>query len=49
MYEYKVLMLSFKDAEIELNKLAQEGWRVISSTPNIAQGYGLIITLERKK
>jgi len=49
MYEYKVIMVSFKDADAELNKMAKEGWRVVNSQPNIAQGHGMIIILERQK
>lgn len=42
MYEYKV-----NEAESEMNKLAQQGWRVIAVSPNIAKGYGIIVTYER--
>lgn len=42
MYEYKV-----NEAESEMNKLAQQGWRVIAVSPNIAMGYGIIVTYER--
>lgn len=39
MFEYKV----------EMNRLAQEGWRVIAVTPNQAMGYGIVVTYEREK
>lgn len=49
MYEYKVESYKVKEAENEMNRLANEGWRVISVSPNIAQGYGLVVTYERQK
>lgn len=49
MYEYKVETYKVKDAEKEMNKLALEGWRVISITPNVAVGYGIVVTFERQK
>ncbi len=48
MYEYKVIKTNIVDAESEMNALAKEGWRVIEISPNIAKGYGLVITLERE-
>lgn len=49
MYEYKVETYKVKDAEKEMNKLALEGWRVISVTPNVSVGYGIVVTYERQK
>ena len=49
MYEYKVIAVPVKKAEAEMNKLAQEGWKVIEVSPNIAMGAGLVVTLEREK
>ena len=49
MYEYKVESYNVKAAENEMNKLANEGWRVVAVSPNIAQGYGIVVTYERKK
>lgn len=48
MYEYKVEKCKVNDAEALMNRLGKDGWRVIAVTPNIAMGYGLIITLARK-
>jgi len=49
MYEYKVIYdLSVKDSEKMLNELAKDGWRLVTVSPNIAKGMGLIATLERK-
>ena len=31
-----------------MNRWAKEGWRVIAVSPNIAAGYGVVITLERQ-
>ena len=47
MYEYKVIDVPVKKAQEEMNRWAKEGWRVIAVSPNIAMGYGLVITLER--
>ena len=53
MLEYKVISTNVKNAEEEMNRWAQEGWRVISS--NTISGCSLtltrtpvIITLERE-
>jgi len=35
-------------AEKEINKLAKDGWRVITVSPNVVVGMGVIITLERE-
>ena len=48
MYEYKVIKTRVDMAEEEINKLANEGWRVINASPNIAKGYGLVIILEKE-
>ena len=52
MFEYKVIKVAVKDAEAELNRLAADGWRVVSTA--IINGYSLtpgqtpmVITLER--
>lgn len=46
-YEYKVIKASVNSAEKEMNELAKDGWRVITVSPNVAVGMGVIITLER--
>lgn len=48
MYEYKVEAYTVKNAEKEMNRLAKDGWRVIAVSPNIVQGYGIVVTYERK-
>jgi hypothetical protein len=35
MYEYKVGTYKVKEVEVEMNKLASEGWRVITVSPNM--------------
>lgn len=47
MYEYKVVAYRVNDSESEMNKLAKEGWRVIAVSPNVAKGFGIIVTFER--
>ncbi len=47
MYEYKVETYKVNEAASEMNKLAQHGWRVIAVSPNIAMGFGIIVTYER--
>lgn len=47
MYEYKVETYTVKNAEKEMNKLSEEGWRVIAVSPNTALGYGIVVTYER--
>lgn len=47
MYEYKIAAYKVKEAESEMNKFAQQGWRVISVSPNIATGFGIIVTNEQ--
>ncbi|MDO4491505.1 MAG: hypothetical protein Q4B85_10600 [Lachnospiraceae bacterium] len=49
MYEYKVEIYSVKEAEKKMNARADEGWRVIAVSPNIAIGHGLVVTYERTK
>ncbi|MCI8809595.1 MAG: DUF4177 domain-containing protein [Oscillibacter sp.] len=49
MYEYKVETYKVKEAEAFMNELARGGWRVITVSPNLAVGYGLVVTYERKK
>ena len=47
MYEYKVEIYPVKNAEMEMNKMAKEGWRVVAVTPNVAVGHGIVVTFER--
>ncbi|MCI5936146.1 MAG: DUF4177 domain-containing protein [Lachnospiraceae bacterium] len=47
MYEYKVDIYAVKNAEVEMNRMAKEGWRVVAVTPNIAMGHGIVVTFER--
>lgn len=47
MYEYKVENYKVNEAENKMNELAQQGWRVIAVSPNIAMGYGIVVTYER--
>ncbi len=49
MYEYKVEVYKVKEAELAMNKMASQGWRVIAVSPNLAIGYGIVVTYERKK
>ncbi len=49
MYEYKIEKSKVDEAEIVMNEYAKENWRVVAVSPNIARGYGVIITLEREK
>ena len=48
MYEYKVEVFKIKNAEEEMNALAKVGWRVIAVSPNMAMGYGIVVTFERQ-
>ena len=48
MFEYKVATYKVKEAESEMNLMAQKGWRVIAVSPNIAQGMGIVVTYERE-
>ncbi len=50
MYEYKVENFKFKEAESEMNKLAKEGWRVVSVTTNTDMTWAkdtIIVIFER--
>ena len=49
MYEYKVEILKVREAEAKMNELAKEGWRVVEITPNVAMGYGVVVTFERER
>lgn len=49
MYEYKVETYKVKEAADEMNRLANQGWRVIAVSPNMAVGYGIVVTYEREK
>jgi hypothetical protein len=49
MYEYKVEIYRVRDAEQEMNALAKDGWRVVAVSPNMAMGYGVVVTFEREK
>jgi len=48
MYEYKVEVYKVKEAANIMNALAKEGWRVIAVSPDIAAGYGIVVTYERE-
>ena len=48
MYEYRVEKYYVRNAEREMNRMAADGWRVISVCYNMA-AYGIIVTYERKK
>ena len=47
MYMYRVETYAVRNAEAEMNKMAMEGWRVISVCPNQAAGYGIVVTFEK--
>ena len=49
MFEYRVETYSVKNAEIEMNRMANEGWRVVAVCPNQVMGFGVIVTFERKQ
>ena len=48
MFEYKIATYKAKEAEKEMNKLAQLGWKVIAVSPNMAMGYGIVVVFERQ-
>ena len=49
MFEYRVEVYAVRQAEAEMNRMAADGWRVISVSPNIAMSYGVVVTYERTK
>ena len=49
MYEYKVESYKVRDAEYAMNQMAKDGWRVVTVSPNMAMGYGVVVTFEREK
>ncbi len=48
MFENKVEVYKVKEAANIMNALAKEGWRVIAVSPDIAAGYGIVVTYERE-
>lgn len=48
MFEYKVEIFKVKNAESGMNKLAQDGWKVIAVSPDVAMGYGVVVTFQRQ-
>ena len=49
MFEYRVKICAVRQAEGEMNRMAADGWRVISVSPNIAVSHGIVVIYERKK
>ena len=49
MFEYRVELYAVRKAEDEMNRMAHEGWHVISDCLNQAGGFGIIVTYERTK
>ena len=49
MLEYRVEIYPLREAEVEMNRMAADGWRVAAVSPNIAMGHGIVVTYERKK
>lgn len=49
MYKYKVETYKVNDAAEAMNALAAQGWRVIAVSPNVAFGFGIVVTYERKR
>ena len=49
MFEYRVEVYAVRQAEAEVNRMAADGWRVVTVSPNIAMSHGLVVTYERKK
>ncbi len=49
MFEYRIEICNVRDAAEKMNRLGAEGWRVITVTPNLAMGHGIIVTFERQK
>ena len=48
MFEYKVETYKVKNAAEEMNRLAAADWKVIAVSPNLATGFGIVVTYERK-
>lgn len=48
MYKYKVETYKVNDAAEAMNALAAQGWRVIAVSPNVAFGFGIVVTYEKK-
>lgn len=48
MYEYKVEVCRVKQAELRMNEMSKTGWRVVAVSPDLAAGYGVVVTFERK-
>ena len=48
MFEYRVEKCAIRNAEAEMNRVAADGWRVVSVCYNMAT-YCIIITYERQK
>lgn len=48
MFEYRVEKCAVRNAEAEMNRMAADGWRVVSVRCNMAT-YGIIVTCERQK
>ena len=53
MFEYKILKTKVREAEEEINRLADQGWRVISSDTINGASFTIdstpfIVTLERE-
>lgn len=50
MYEYKIEKAkNVKDAEVIMNEMAKEGWRVVSTRYWAYLGVYLVLTFEREK
>ena len=49
MFEYRVEIYAVRQAETAMNRLAADGWRVVSVAPNIAVSHGIVVIFERKK
>ena len=48
MFEYKVETYKVKNAAEEMNRLAEQDWKVLAVSPNLATGFGIVVTYERK-
>ncbi len=48
MYEYRVEKCAVRNAEMEMNRMSADGWRVIAVCYNGSTG-GIIVTYERKQ